>query len=73
MMARTTAEYLYHDRRAAAEERRAQTAPTSDAAEAHRNLAALHRSRRGWFEFIDAISKRAPLEGPMIDRTDKEA
>lgn len=72
-MARTTADYLYHDRRAAAEERRAELAPTSDAAEAHRNLAALHRSRRGWFEFIDRIATREPVEGPMIDRTDKEA
>lgn len=72
-MARTTAEYLYHDRRAAMEEQRAQTAPTPDAAEAHKNLAALHRSRRGWFEFIDRISTRAPVEGPRIDRTDKEA
>jgi hypothetical protein len=72
-MARMTADYLYHDRRAAMEEQRAQAAPTTDAAEAHRNLAALHRSRRGWFEFIDRISTRGPEGGPCIDRTDKEA
>ena len=72
-MVRMTQDYLYHDRRAADEDRRAQAAPTPVAAEAHRNLAALHRSRRGWFEFIDRISTRAPSEGPTIDRTDKEA
>ena len=55
------------------EDRRAQSAPTSDAVEAHKNLAALHRSRRGWFEFIDRIATRATDEGPCIDRTDKEA
>jgi hypothetical protein len=72
-MVHLTKDYLYHDRRAAIEERKAQAAPSAHAAEAHRNLAALHRSRRGWFEFIDRIATKAPVEGPTIDRTDKEA